>query len=71
MAGLCEGGNEPCGFFKSHLTFVVDQLLPGSVFQQHGAPPHYYGEVWGFLNANFPNRLIGGEPLLGHLGHPS
>ncbi|XP_069673198.1 uncharacterized protein [Periplaneta americana] len=42
----------------SERTFVVDQLLPESVFQQHGAPSHYYGTVRGFLNANFPNRLI-------------
>ncbi|KAJ4449413.1 hypothetical protein ANN_00812 [Periplaneta americana] len=52
--------------------FFVDQLLPESVFQQHGAPPHFYGALRCFLNANFPNNLIGrGEPLLGHLGQPA
>ncbi|KAJ4438260.1 hypothetical protein ANN_14199 [Periplaneta americana] len=53
-------------------TFFVDQLLPESVFQQHGAPPHYNEAVRGFLNANFPNSLIGrGEPLPGDLGQPT
>ncbi|ERL96003.1 hypothetical protein D910_00787 [Dendroctonus ponderosae] len=27
--------------------------------QLDGAPPHYYCEVWQFLNADFQNRWIG------------
>ena len=44
--------------------FVNDQLPPGSIFQQDGAPPHYHRQVRDFLNANFPDMWIRrGGPL--------
>ena len=39
--------------------FVIDQLPPGLIFQQDGAPPHYYRQVRGFLTENFPDIWIG------------
>ena len=38
---------------------VIDQRPPGSIFQQDGAPPHYYRQVREFLNANFSDMWIG------------
>ena len=35
--------------------FVIDQLPPGSIFQQDGAPPQYNRQVRDFLNSNFPD----------------
>ena len=39
--------------------FFIDQFLPGLIFQQDGTPPHYHRQVRDFLNANFPDMLIG------------
>ena len=43
--------------------FVIDQLPPGSIFQQDGAPTHYQ-QVHDLLNEKFPDMWIGrGGPL--------
>ena len=39
--------------------FVIDQLPPGSIFQQDTAPPHYHRQMRDFLNATFPDMWIG------------
>ena len=45
--------------------FVIDQLPPGSIFQQDGAPPHYHRQARDILNANFPDMWIGiGVPVV-------
>ena len=44
--------------------FVIDQLPPGSIFQQDGTLPHYHRQVRDILNANFRDMWIRrGGPL--------
>ena len=38
---------------------AVPQIPPGFIFQQEGAPPHFYRDVTTFLDETFPGRWVG------------